>query len=398
MSALRFTRNDYPTIGVEIELQLLDAETLELSNAIDPIMKRVPEELNGFIKPELMQSYVELNTGICRTVAEVREDLKAKLEVVEEIAESLGLRLFWAATHPFSSWRTQKITVNERYERLVGLMQDVARRLLTFGLHVHIGVDSGDKAIMICDRMLRHLPLLLALSSNSPFWEGRCTGLHSNRSKIMEGLPTAGLPYRMRNWSEYVWLVNHLMETGFINSIREIWWDIRPHYIFGTVEIRVCDMPANLNQTLALTALIQCLVQAISDEIDEGTYQSDYHPMMVQQNKWRATRFGPEAHLVNTDSFQQEDVPEVAARMVELLQPVAKQLGCLEELQTVTQLPATTGSLQQLRVFEQTGDRKEVVRQMLQQNDWRRLDSRMEGVPLHATPSERTSSPEQASS
>ncbi|NOX56653.1 MAG: YbdK family carboxylate-amine ligase [Planctomycetes bacterium] len=398
MSALKFTRNDYPTIGVEIELQLLDAETLELSSAIDAIMKRVPKDMNGFIKPELMQSYVELNTGICRTVAEVREDLKAKLAVLEEIAESLGLRLFWAATHPFSSWRKQKITVNERYERLVGLMQDVARRLLTFGLHVHIGVDSGDKAIMICDRMLRHLPLLLALSSNSPFWEGRCTGLHSNRSKIMEGLPTAGLPYRMRNWSEYVWLVNHLMETGFINSIREIWWDIRPHYIFGTVEIRVCDMPANLNQTLALTALIQCLVQAISDEIDEGTYQSDYHPMMVQQNKWRATRFGPEAHLVNTDSFQQEGVPEVAARMIDLLRPVAKELGCLEELQAVGQLPATTGSLQQLRIFEQTGDRKEVVRQMLQQNDWRRLDSRMEGGPLHATPSGRTSPSEQTPS
>ncbi|HID22020.1 MAG TPA: YbdK family carboxylate-amine ligase [Planctomycetaceae bacterium] len=392
MSALKFTRNEYPTIGVEIELQLLDAETLELSSAIDAILKRVPKDMNGFIKPELMQSYVELNTGICRTVAEVREDLKAKLAVLDEIAESLGLRLLWAATHPFSSWRQQKITVNERYERLVGLMQDVARRLLTFGLHVHIGVDSGDKAIMICDRMLRHLPLLLALSSNSPFWEGRCTGLHSNRSKIMEGLPTAGLPYRMRNWSEYVWLVNHLMETGFINSIREIWWDIRPHYIFGTVEIRVCDMPANLNQTLALTALIQCLVQAISDEIDEGTYQSDYHPMMVQQNKWRATRFGPEAHLVNTDSFQQEDVPEVAARMVQLLQPVAKQLGCLEELQTVAQLPAATGSLQQLRIFERTGDRREVVRQMLQQNDWRRLDARLDGVRLDVPSSEQTAS------
>ncbi len=371
MSALKFKQNDYPTVGLEVELQLVDAETFDLSSSIEEILRRVPPELAPFVKPELMQSYVELNTGVCRCVPEARRDLIEKLQVVEGIAEGLGLRLFWAATHPFASWRNQQITVNERYYRLVELMQDVARRLLTFGFHVHVGVESGDKAVMICDRMLRYLPLLLALSSNSPFWEGRATGLHSNRSKIMEGLPTAGLPYRMRNWSEYVWLVNHLKETGFINTIREIWWDIRPHHIFGTVEVRVCDMPPNLDQVLALTALIQCLVQAISEEIDEGTYRSDYHPMMVQQNKWRATRFGPDARLVNTDTFQQEPVAELARRMVERLRPTAERLGCVDDLQRVVQLPADTGSRQQLRIFEQTGDRREVVRRMLEQNDWR---------------------------
>jgi len=373
MSTLKFTPNDYPTIGVELEVQLVDADTLELSNSIQSVMSRVPECLSGFIKPELMQSYVEINTKICRTVNDVRDDLREKLEALERITDPLGLRLLWLATHPFSSWRDQKITVNERYFRLVELMQDVARRLLTFGLHVHIGVDTGDKAIMICDRMLRHLPLLLALSSNSPFWEGRCTGLHSNRSKIMEGLPTAGLPRQMRNWSEYVWLVNHLVETGFINTVREIWWDIRPHHIFGTVEIRVCDMPPDLEQVLALTALIQCLVQAISDEIDEGTYQSEYHPMMVLQNKWRATRFGAKASLVATGDYKQHSVRETAERLVTLLRPMAEQLGCVDELLHVLDLPGKTGSEQQLEVFLATNDRKEVARQMLERSDGSRV-------------------------
>ena len=371
MSALEFTRNESPTIGIEIELQLVNAETFELSSSIEDILSRIPDHLHAHVKPELMQSYLEINTGICQTVRQAGDDLRGKIEEVERVTDALGLKLFWAATHPCSSWRDQEITVNERYFRLVELMQDVARRLVTFGLHVHVGVDTGDKAVMICDRMLRHLPLLLALSSNSPFWEGRSTGLHSNRSKIMEGLPTAGLPLQMRNWSEYVWLVNHLVDTGFINTVREIWWDIRPHNNFGTVEIRVCDMPANLEQVLSLAAVIQCLVQAISDEIEGGTYQSEYHPMMVQQNKWRATRYGPDAPLVNSDDYKQYSVQEATSSLVDLLTPVAGTLGCVDELNLAVKLPASTGSRQQLTIFDETNSRHEVVRQMLERNDWR---------------------------
>ncbi|MCH7688465.1 MAG: YbdK family carboxylate-amine ligase [Planctomycetes bacterium] len=370
MPTLEFTRNEYPTIGVELELQLVDAETFALSNSIDDVLKETPEAFSEKIKPELMQSYLEINTDVCKTVRQAGEDLSGKLEELEKITGKLGLKLFWAATHPFSSWRDQKITVNDRYYRLVELMQDVARRLVTFGLHVHVGVDSGDKAVMICDRMLRHLPLLLALSSNSPFWEGRNTGLHSNRSKIMEGLPTAGLPYRMRNFSEYIWLVNHLIDTGFINTIREIWWDIRPHHHFGTVEIRVCDMPPNLEHVLALTALVQCLVQALSNEIDEGTFQSEYHPMMVQQNKWRATRYGADARLVDSEDYKQYSVQETTDRLIEILSPKAEELDCLAELQSVSKLPSVTGAKQQLEIFQKTNSRREVVKQMLEQNSW----------------------------
>jgi carboxylate-amine ligase len=365
MGVLKFVSNDYPTLGIELELQLIDVRTLELTNAIDQVLDRIPESLREQVKPELMQCYLEINTGICRTVAEAGNDLREKLEVLERVLQPLDLRLLWAATHPFSSWRDQKITVSQRYYRLVELMQDVARRLVTFGMHVHVGVESGDKAIMIVDRMLRHLPLLLALSCNSPFWEGRCTGLCSNRANVMEGLPTAGLPYGMRNWSEYVWLVNHLIATGFINSIREIWWDIRPHHNFGTVEIRVCDMPPNLEQVLALAALIQSLVTAISQDIDQGTFLPDYHPMMVQQNKWRAMRFGANAQLVDSQTCKQRSVQEWVDDFVERLRPTAESLGCSAELQQARKLPESTGAGRQIAIFQQGGSREDVVRQLL---------------------------------
>ena len=370
MAAIVFTRNERPTIGVELELQLVDQDTFALANRIEDILAALPEHLREVVKPELMQSYIEINTGVCETVSQAGKDLQSKLEAVEKEIDKLGIRLLWAATHPFSSWRDQIVTVDDRYYRLVELMQDVARRLVTFGLHVHVGVDTGDKAINICDRMRRYLPLLLAMSSNSPFWENRKTGLHSNRSKIMEGLPTAGLPHQMRNWSEYVWVINHLITTGFINSIREIWWDIRPHHNFGTVEVRVCDMPPNLNQVLGITALVQCLVTALSDEVDEGTYQLDYHPMMVQQNKWRATRFGAEAQLVNSDDNEQYSVTESVTQLVERLRPVAEKLNCSDELESALTIPARTGAEQQLAIFEETGDKAEVVRRMIEQNHW----------------------------
>ena len=368
MPAIAFSRNDSPSLGVEVELQLVDLQTHELTSAIEPILKRLPEELKTQVKPELMQSYLEINTGVCQNVSEVRADLSHSLAGLKQVTDSLGVGLFWGATHPYSSWRRQDITVNDRYYQLVDLMQDVARQLVTFGLHVHVGVESGDKAVMICDRMLRHLPLLLALSSNSPFWEGRPTGLHSSRAKIMEMLPTAGLPHQMRNWSEYTWLINHLIDTGFINTIREIWWDIRPHHNFGTVEIRVCDVPKNLDHALAITALVQTLVTAISEQIDEGTYQSEYHPMMVAQNKWRAVRYGAAAELVNSDDYESYSVQETVDRLVDRLLPTAERLGCATELQHCRRLPGETGSQQQLDLYTQTHSRRKMVAEMISAN------------------------------
>jgi carboxylate-amine ligase len=261
------------------------------------------------------------------------------------------------------------VTPNERYYSLVNLLQEMARRLVTFGLHVHVGVDSGDKAVMICDRIMQHLPTFLALSCSSPFWENRSTGLQSHRSKVMEGLPTAGLPTLMRNWSEYVWLVNHMVETGFINTIREIWWDVRPHHSFGTVEVRVCDMPGNLQDVLAIAALVQCLVTALSDQIDEGAYQHDCHPMMVRQNKWRACRFGGNAQLVNSYTHEVQAVNKVTEWLVRRLQPTAKALDCerfLEHTQVIASGPSWAD--RQRAILEETGDPAEVVRRLTRQS------------------------------
>lgn len=366
MSPLKFLGSDYPTLGVEVELQLVDAQTLELRNCVDEVLAALPPGLNERVKPELVQSCLEVNTEICRDVSEIGRDLHRKVRAVDEAARTCGVRLFWGATHPFSSWYRQKITPRPRYLKLVELMQETARRLVTFGLHVHVGVDSGDKAVMICDRIMCHLPTLLALSANSPFWNGRNTGLHSQRIKVMEGLPTAGLPPLMRNWSEYLWLLNHMVQTGFIETIREIWWDVRPHPNFGTVELRICDMPPDLAGVLGLTALIQCLVQDLSQEIDQGTYQHNCHPMMVRQNKWRACRYGLEANLI--DPYTQESRParQVVESLVDHLGEVAEELGCTEYLAVARSLAGQpTGSERQVAIYQETGDFAEVVRRLL---------------------------------
>ncbi|WP_164103967.1 carboxylate-amine ligase [Candidatus Laterigemmans baculatus] len=340
MTKLEFTANARPTVGIEIELGLLDNQTFALASECDSLIAHLETEPLGCVKPELMQSCVELNSDVSQTIADARGDLEAKLRVVQHAADQLGLRLWWGATHPFSHWKDQVVTATPRYQGLVDLLQEMARRLITFGLHVHVGVDSGDKAVMICDRIMQHLPTLLALTCSSPFWESRDTGLQSQRSKIMEGLPTAGLPPLMRNWSEYTWLVNHMVDTGFIHTIREIWWDVRPHHKFGTVEVRMCDMPGNLDDVCAMAALIQCLVQQLSNEIDEGTYQFDCHPMMVRQNKWRASRYGTNAALVNGYNYEVQPVRQIASRLVERLEEIATELRCTSELRHVLEIAA----------------------------------------------------------
>lgn len=369
MTKFDFRSNDSHTLGIELELGLVDAESMALTSSIEQILERLPAEEAGFFKPELMQCTIEINTDVCQTVAEAEKDLRAKLLRVEGISDEIGARLWWGATHPFSRWSEQQVTPNERYESLVDLLQEMARRLVTFGLHVHVGVDSGDKAVMICDRMMQYLPTLLALSCSSPFWENRSTGLKSHRSKVMEGLPTAGLPTLMRNWSEYVWLVNHMVDTGFINTIREIWWDIRPHHKFGTVEVRVCDMPGTLGDTLAISSMIQCLVAALSEQIDEGTYQHDCHPMMVRQNKWRACRFGTAAMLVNSYTYEVQPISKIVESLVRRLEPIADSLGCGDYLQRNAQIAAGPGwADRQQSILDETGDRAEVVRQLTEES------------------------------
>jgi carboxylate-amine ligase len=370
MIPYEFNGNDMPTLGVEIELQLVDAKTGELVNRIGEFLDRVPERWRDSFKPEFMQSYCEINTGVCRTVKEIERDLSEKLEWANEKADKMGLRFLWSGTHPFSHWQEQAISPGERYAWLMESMQYVARRLVVFGLHVHVGITSGDKAIQMCDRMLRHLPTLLALSANSPMWSGMDTGMESYRSKIMEALPTAGLPQTLRNWSEYCWLINHLTETGFIRSIREIWWDVRPHASFGTVELRIMDQPLTMKHLLGLVALSQSLVVAISDAIDKGAYQYDCHPMIAKQNKWHAARWGMDASFVDFDSMSAVPARQVARWMIGHCLPFAKRLGCDEELANLEDIIENgTGASRQRRVLRETNDMQGVVRFLMEQSN-----------------------------
>ncbi|MEM9587284.1 MAG: YbdK family carboxylate-amine ligase [Planctomycetota bacterium] len=365
MTKLAFHHNSRHTIGVELELGVVDAEHGNLTSGSNEILDRLTPDLVPHVKHELVQSCVEVISGVCEDVSQVRHDLEGKLAQVQSAAHASGSKLWWGATHPFSVWEDQQITDDDRYQNLVTMLQEMARRLVTFGLHVHVAVDSGDKAVMICDRIMQHLPTLLALSASSPYWQNRDTGLDSYRSKVMEGLPTAGLPSLMRNWSEYVWLVNHMVETGFIQSIREIWWDVRPHHNFGTVEVRVCDMPGSLDDVCALTALVQCLVKYLNDDIDEGTYQFDCHPMMVRQNKWRAARFGLDAKLVDANDYQVHPVRSIASNMVEQLTDTAADLSCTSELQHVREIAAgPSWANRQRNIMQKSQNPAEIIRQL----------------------------------
>jgi carboxylate-amine ligase len=350
---------------VEIELQLVDAQSMALKSAIGEILADLPTALHDSVKPEFMQCYVEINTGVCRTVDEVEADLAPKIRAVERVADRQGVRLTWAATHPFSCWRDQMITPNDRYYKLAALLQETVVRPVTFGLHIHVGVDSGDKAILVSHRIQRYLPILLAMSANSPFWQGRETGHQAHRIEVLEGFPTGGMMPPMTSWAEYEDLLGQMEAAGFVESHRELWWDVRPSAENGTIEIRICDMPANLPDVLGLTAMIQCLVQALSEEIDRGPTGPEPHPLMLRQNRWRACRFGLDARLVDPGAMEGQPARASAEALIRRLEETSSRLGCHRQLGHALDMTVRpTGAERQLNLYREVGDLAEVVRRI----------------------------------
>jgi carboxylate-amine ligase len=361
--AEHFRGNPWPTLGVELELQLVDSNTQALRSAIGDLLPHLDESLVGSVKPEFMQCYVEINSDAGRTVSEVAVDLRRKIQAVEQIADRQGVSLFWGATHPFSRWQEQQITPDERYFKLVDLFQETVVRPVTFGLHVHVGVSSGDRAIQISNRIQRHLPTLLALSANSPFWNSRETQHHAHRIELLEVLPTGGLPPLMSSWADYEKLVARLLAARFIESRRDLWWDARPNAANGTLEVRICDMPPDLPSVLGLSALIQCLVHQTAMDIDGGRAMADPHPLMVRQNRWRACRYGLNAELVDLSTLEAVSARTAVKNLVESLRGTAEMLGCTQYLETALQMSTRrNGSELQRAFYRQTGSLRETVR------------------------------------
>lgn len=349
-----------PTLGIEIELQIIDPESRDLVSggpAVLAAMEGLP-----WVKPELLQSTVEVNVGPCRTVREARQILDERLRRLHGVADDLGHGLIAAGTHPFARWKDQRITEEKRYQNLLERMQWPARRLMIFGLHVHVGVTSGEKAIAISNSLTTFLPHLLALSASSPFWGGEDTGLASVRVKIFESLPAAGLPYRMINWGEFQRFMNTLIHAGAIESIREIWWDIRPHPVFGTIEVRIADALPSVGETAAFAALVQCLVVRLSELYDCGEYLPSNRHWIVAENKWRAARFADEAQIIADDSGEIRPLRQLVDEMVESLEPVSKRLDCHQELLDIRRLFDVGPPFRRIRrVRDETGDLRSVV-------------------------------------
>jgi carboxylate-amine ligase len=323
------------SLGVEVELQLVDRSSRSLRSGASEILRRLEKERgepHPKAKNELMESNIELITGICATVAEARADLEQTLAEVTSVAESLGLALLCAGTHPFSEWSAQEITPNERYHRLVEEVQWPARRMAIFGIHTHVGIRSAEKAIAIANALTAYIPHFLALSASSPWFEGRDTGLASARSKVFEGLPTAGVPQLLDGWAEFQELMNTLIEARAISSIREIWWDIRPHPNFGTVELRICDGCPTMSEIAAVSALAQCLVEWMDTLIDRGYQLPCPKRWILGQNKWRAARHGVDAELIVDERGSLRPVRTAIEELVEELTPVARRLDCEDEL------------------------------------------------------------------
>jgi YbdK family carboxylate-amine ligase len=354
-----FRSSERASLGVEWELQLVDRQTRQLTaGAVEILEEMRPEGApeHPKAKHELLQSTIEIITGVCSTVAEAKADLAGTLAEVRVAAERRGLGLMCAGTHPITDWQTQQISPKERYLQLVEKMQWLARRLQIFGVHVHVGVRAPEKVIPMVNALTQYVPHFLALSASSPFWVGCDTGLASARSKVFEGMPTAGLPYQLSGWDRFEEYMETLISTHAIESVREVWWDIRPHPDFGTVELRICDGLPTLEEIGAVAALSQCLVEQFDTQLDRGYTLPVTASWVLQENKWRAARYGLDADIVVDEKGTVRPVRQAITDLVEELVPTARRLGCEAELADVERILAVGASYQRQRAVAAAHD------------------------------------------
>jgi len=368
------SRNTRPsfTIGIEEEYQTVDPETRDLRSHIHAeIVQKGKMLLAERVKPEMHQSVIEIGTGVCRNIQQAREEIRDIRSQIVGLARANGLRLAAGGTHPFALWASQDIYPDERYHTIVEDMKMVARANLIFGLHVHIGVEDRETAIQLMNGARYFLPHLLALSTNSPFWQGMDTGLRSYRCKVFDKFPRTNIPDLYASWSEFEDYVDLLIRTGCIDNAKKIWWDIRPHPHFPTLEFRICDMPMRLEESIAIAALCQAALAKLYQLHQQNLSFRQYSRALIMENKWRAARYGLDGKLI--DFGRQEEVParRLIGEILEFVSDVVDELGSREEIGYIQRiLEEGTGADRQLKVFRETGDLKRVVDYMIAETEF----------------------------
>ncbi|WP_421830862.1 carboxylate-amine ligase [Larkinella sp.] len=350
------------TLGIEEEFQTIDPVTRELRSHMSKIVEGGQIQLQERVKAEMHQAVVEVGTNICTNIHEAREEVTYLRKMVLDLADKQNLRIAAAGTHPISDWQDQLITDNERYDKLIDEMRDVARSNLIFGLHVHVGIENRNEGLHIMNAVRYFLPHIYALSTNSPFWCGRNTGFKSYRSKVFDKFPRTGIPDYFSSAAEYDDYINLLVKTNCIDNGKKIWWDIRLHPFFDTIEFRICDVPMRVDETICLAAVMQALVAKIHKLHKQNLNFRPYRRLLINENKWRAARYGIEGKLI--DFGKQEEVPyhTLAQELLDFIDDVVDDLGSRKDVEYVkTILEMGTGADRQLAVFRQTNDLKRVV-------------------------------------
>jgi carboxylate-amine ligase len=362
----RFTGPSY-TLGIEEELMIVDRDTLDLASSIEGLLEALDHvEKEGEVKPELMESVCEIATEPCRNTREAGHQLRALRRLAQHAANERGLAIGSAGTHPFALWEDQRIVSRPRYRELVAGLQFVARQEIIFGIHVHVGLDDPDKAIHVTNGMRVHVPILLALSANSPFWRGQSTGLQSTRTPIFRAFPRVGIPPRYENFEDWSRRIDFMKTTKVIPDYTYLWYDVRPHPNFGTVEIRVMDSQTRVEHTLAIAALIQAMVKELAEHYEAGESLSRYPYEMLDENKWLAARHGLTGDLVDLPKTDRVGAAELARRLVDRLRPHSEELGSADEFDVLGDiLDNGTGSARQAVVYEANHDLREVAREII---------------------------------
>lgn len=342
-----------PTIGIEWEIALVDKVSRDLSNTAAAVFDSVGD-LRAYdgtpqITKELLRNTVELVTGVHDTVGAAVEDLRGTMDTVRRAADALGVDLFCAGTHPFAQWSAQQLTRSEHYDELIERTQWWGRQMMIWGVHVHVGVSHRDKVFPILNSLLLHYPHLLALSASSPMWAGSDTGYASNRTLMFQQLPTAGLPFQFENWRQFEHFVHDQFKTGVFEQLGGMHWDIRPAPKWGTIEVRVCDGVSTRAELAAMAALIHCLIVDLDRRLEEGETLPSLPPWHVQENKWRAARYGLDAIVIVDDRSNERLVTDDVTALLNRLEPTAKRLGCADELALVAEIPERGASYQRQR-------------------------------------------------